>query len=110
MSSAPPEPRTRNENYPSLLYSWWCTLFAVVIILFRLGGRKVRTNVLFREDWIMAFSLVPLLIRMGLVHVVLLYGTNNVIFTGLTSTRIQHRETGSQLVLASRIFYAMLYV
>ena len=107
-SAAPPEPRSRQANYPTLLFSWWCTGFAVVIILFRLGGRKVRTNVLFREDHIMALSLIPLLMRMALVHVILLYGTNNVDPTGLSPLQIHHRSIGSRLVLASRICYAML--
>ena len=65
---------------------------------------------MFAEDRIMAFSIVPLLIRMALVHVVLLYGTNNVVAEGLTAGQIQRRSIGSRLVLASRIFYAMLYV
>ncbi|KAJ9627022.1 hypothetical protein H2203_003482 [Taxawa tesnikishii (nom. ined.)] len=107
-SDAPPEPRTRDDNYPTLLFSWWCTGFALVIILVRLGGRKVRTNVLFREDKIMALSIIPLLIRMGLVHVILLFGTNNVSTSGgISPTKIHQRSIGARLVLASRIFYAM---
>ncbi|GAB7349350.1 hypothetical protein MBLNU459_g8482t1 [Dothideomycetes sp. NU459] len=106
-SSSPPEPRSRNANYPTLLFSWWCTGFAVAIILARLWGRKIRTGKLFREDKIMALSLLPLLIRMGLVHVILLFGTNNVITDGLTERQIWHRSIGSRLVLASRIFYAL---
>jgi len=56
----------------------------------------------------MALSLVPLLGRMALVHLVLLWGTNNAITDGLTPLDIQHREIGSKLVLASRIMYAAL--
>lgn len=43
---------------------------------------------------------------MALVHVILLYGTNNAITTGLTAEQIYHRSIGSRLVLASRVFYA----
>lgn len=43
---------------------------------------------------------------MALVHVILLFGTNNVQPQGLTSQQIYHRSIGSRLVLASRIFYA----
>jgi hypothetical protein len=50
--------------------------------------------------------LIPLFTRQALVHVILLYGTNNAITTGLTDGEIQHRIIGSKLVLASRIFYA----
>ena len=74
----------------------------------RISGRYVRTERLFREDKIMAWSLVPLLARMALVHVVLIWGTNNTTSEGLTPLNIQHREIGSRLVLVSRIMYAML--
>src|SRR3954462_3594575 len=50
---------------------------------------------------------VPLLIRMALVHVILLFGTNNVQLDGITPHAIWSRSIGSRLVLASRIFYAM---
>lgn len=54
----------------------------------------------------MLYSIIPLLIRMGLVHVVLIWGTNNTTTDGLSAMEIRHRETGSKLVLAARIFYA----
>jgi hypothetical protein len=59
----------------------------------------------------MLLSIIPLLARMGLVHVILIWGTNNVdVSKGLTDIQIYHRMIGSKLVLASRICYAMLYV
>jgi hypothetical protein len=74
----------------------------------RLIGRMVRNNQLFKEDKIMFASIVPLLGRMALVHVILLWGTNNVDTSkGLGEMDILHRTTGSRLVLAARIFYAM---
>ncbi|KAF1833679.1 hypothetical protein BDW02DRAFT_371872 [Decorospora gaudefroyi] len=107
-SASAPERRTRAANNPTLLYSWWCTIFSIVIIGFRLSGRYIRNERLFREDKIMAWSIIPLVARMGFVHVVLIYGTNNVDVTGLTDpVKIRHREIGSQLVLAARIFYAL---
>jgi hypothetical protein len=54
----------------------------------------------------MLLAIIPLLTRMGFVHVVLLYGTNNISTIGLSAKDIHRREIGSQLVLASRIFYA----
>lgn len=55
----------------------------------------------------MLYSVIPLLIRMALIHVVLIWGTNNTASFGLTETEIRHREIGSKLVLAARVFYAM---
>ena len=110
-SDSAPERRTRLANNPTLLYSWWCTVFSAVIIGVRLSGRYIRNERLFREDKIMALSIIPLFARMGFVHVVLIYGTNNVDVSNLTDpVIIRHREIGSQMVLGSRIFYALLYV
>lgn len=107
-TESPPEPRTQLANNPTLLFSWWCTGFATVIILLRVAGRYIRTEKLFTEDKVIFWSLIPLYIRMGLVHVILLYGTNNVNPTSLDAAEIHRRVIGSKLVLASRIFYAML--
>lgn len=106
-----PAPRSRAAVNPTLLYSWWCTIFSAVIILIRLSGRYIRNERLFREDKIMAWSILPLFARMGFIHVVLIYGTNNVDITGLTDpVKIDHRRIGSQMVLGARIFFALLYV
>lgn len=55
----------------------------------------------------MATAIIPLLARMALVHVVLLYGTNNTTLDGLTQEAIHNRMIGSKFVLGARIFYAM---
>jgi hypothetical protein len=108
-ATTPPDRRTRLADHPTLLYSWWATCFAAVVILTRLAGRKTRSNKLFREDWIMFLALVPLFARMAFVHLVLIYGTNNVTTIGVeyTAEEIKNREFGSKLVLAARIFYAL---
>lgn len=107
--TAPPEPRSRISNWPTVLFSWWCTSFAAVIIITRVLGRKVRSNKLFREDWIMLVALIPLFVRMIFIHFVLIYGTNNVDTTGFeyTEQELYLRSIGSRLVLPARIFYAM---
>lgn len=56
----------------------------------------------------MAAAMIPLFIRMALIHVVLRHGTNNVVTTGMPEMQIQDRMLGSKAVLAARIFYAML--
>ena len=106
--SPPPRARSARDDHPTLLVSWWCTGFALAIILVRLAGRMTRSEKLYREDKIMGLSIVPLLGRMGLIHVVLIWGTNNAITAGLTPEDIRHREIGSRLVLVSRIVYAIL--
>jgi len=103
---APPALQTKLDMNATLLVSWWCTLFSLTAIVIRLMGRWVRTERLFREDKIMFWSVIPLMIRMGLIHVVLIWGTNNTVTTGLSLEQIRQREIGSKLVLAARIFYA----
>lgn len=110
LSSDPPQRHNRSANHPTLLVSWFCTGCALVIIILRVGGRYVRTERLFKEDKIMFASIIPLFIRMGLVHAILLFGTNNVTTDGLSPQDIHERSIGSKLVLASRMFYAILYV
>ena len=107
-SDVPPAARTPLEDHPTLLVTYWCSIFALVIIIFRLAGRYVRTEQLFREDKIMALSIVPLMARLAVVHVVLIYGTNNAAIIGLSPGQVHRREIGSGLVLLSRIMYAAL--
>ncbi|KAL9099264.1 MAG: hypothetical protein Q9187_009522, partial [Circinaria calcarea] len=104
--SSPPNAQTAVTRNPGLLVSWWCTAFALTIIIVRLVGRYIRTEKLFREDKIMAWSIAPLLLRMAFAHCVLRWGTNNVVLTGMTPLELSRRELGSVLVLPARIFYA----
>jgi hypothetical protein len=102
----PPALQTKEDMNPTLMISWWCTGFALAVILVRVSGRYVRTEKLFKEDKIMAASIIPLMIRMALVHIILIWGTNNTATESLSAIDIYHREIGSKLVLVSRIFYA----
>ncbi|KAK0367337.1 hypothetical protein LTR94_000334 [Friedmanniomyces endolithicus] len=53
--------------------------------------------------------MIPLFIRMGLIHMVLIYGTNNIRTSGysLSASELERHSTGARLVLVARIFYAM---
>jgi hypothetical protein len=88
------------------------TLFCSAIILLRLAGRLIRTEKLFREDSTAALALVPLFLRMGCVHVILIYGTNNAQLAGagLSDEQLHKKSIASGLVLLSRILYAAAYV
>jgi hypothetical protein len=100
-----PDFETFRDVKPTLLVSWWCTIYAMSVVFLRIAGRYVRTEKLF-NDGIMLLAMIPLLMRMAFVHVVLLFGTNNTVTTGLSPNEIHQRELGSQLVLVSRIMYA----
>ncbi|KAF2152744.1 hypothetical protein K461DRAFT_268639 [Myriangium duriaei CBS 260.36] len=106
-ASNPPVPHDGIHNRPTLLYSWWCTIFASLLILARLAARKIRIDKLFFEDKIMAATIIPLFIRMGCIHVVLNKGTNNVDSSSLNAGQIADREVGSKVVLAARVFFSI---
>ncbi|KAL7273828.1 hypothetical protein RUND412_003294 [Rhizina undulata] len=104
-----PPPRTLPSVKPTLLVCWWCTCLCVFIILARLLWRYIRTLTVYVEDWYMLASMFPLLVRMGFVHVVLLYGTNNVnveLLEGSGGDWEERMIVGSKVVLAARVAYA----
>ncbi|KAI1633958.1 hypothetical protein F4809DRAFT_549484 [Biscogniauxia mediterranea] len=103
--SPPPPLHTPQHDKPTLLVCWWITLFCTTIILLRVAGRFIRSEKLFREDRTAALAILPLWFRMGCVHVILLYGTNNAQFTHLTSEELRQKAIASGLVLASRMFH-----
>ncbi|EKD14062.1 integral membrane protein, putative [Drepanopeziza brunnea f. sp. 'multigermtubi' MB_m1] len=106
LTSEAPDVQGFREIKPTLLVSWWCTIYAIVIILFRFAGRYARAERVFVEDGIMLAALLPISIRQAFVHLVLLHGTNNTKIDGLSTESIREREIGSQMVLISRILYA----
>ncbi|KAK0630618.1 hypothetical protein B0T17DRAFT_489304 [Bombardia bombarda] len=106
--SDPPPLRAFVVDKPTLLVCWWITIFCAVIILLRVCGRFVRTERLFREDKMAALALLPLFLRMGCVHFILVHGTNNAQLEGvrLSEDALRRKSIASGLVLLSRILYA----
>ncbi|EWC44880.1 hypothetical protein DRE_00939 [Drechslerella stenobrocha 248] len=103
----PAQYRSIIEDNPTLLVTWWATGCSLFIILTRCFGRYVRTMRLFRDDQWMLLSIIPLMIRLALAHVVLKYGTNNTQGSLLNDEEIRRREIGSKVVIASRVFFAV---
>jgi hypothetical protein len=106
--SSPPPARLFSEDKATLLTSWWITAMCAVVIILRLIGRYIRVEQLFAEDKVAALVLIPLFLRMGFVHPILLFGTNNVLVDDtlpLTDVEIYHRSIASRLVLVSRILH-----
>ncbi|EHK43623.1 uncharacterized protein TrAtP1_001530 [Trichoderma atroviride] len=106
--SDPPALRDFSQDKPSLLVCWWATIFCALMILLRIAGRFIRTERLFSEDKFAAVALIPMFLRMGCVHFILVHGTNNADFTGVTLTaeEIRKKSIASGLVLLSRVLYA----
>jgi hypothetical protein len=107
-NSIPPPARTALRDRPTLLVAWWTSSCALAVIFMRIFGRYTRTLQIFSDDKWMLASAVPLMLRVGVVHLVLTYGTNNVDISGLTDDDVRKRAVGSRLVLLARVLYAAL--
>ncbi|KAK0649569.1 hypothetical protein B0T16DRAFT_372678 [Cercophora newfieldiana] len=105
---APPA-RPFSDDKPTLLVSWWIAGLCSIVIALRLAGRYIRVEKLFIEDKIAGIFLIPLLLRTAVLHVVLLYGTNNISLSSsdlvLSREEIRRRSIGSGLVLLTRILH-----
>lgn len=109
--SPPPPLHTFGEDKPTLLVCWWITLFCTSVILIRMLGRFIRSEKLFKEDKTAGYAIIPLFMRMGCVHFILIWGTNNAQLPDDLSERdIRRKSIASGLVLASRILQATTYV
>ncbi|EFX03017.1 pth11-like integral membrane protein [Grosmannia clavigera kw1407] len=106
--SSPPSLHLFSEDKPTLLVCWWITFFCCTVIVLRIAGRYIRSERLFVEDRFVAYAIIPLFLRMGCVHIILKYGTNNADFSGVTlsETHLRQKRIASGLVIASRIFHA----
>lgn len=106
LSTLAPAPTDVTEIKPTMIMSIWCTCYAIIIILFRVVGRWIRTKTIFIEDVILLLSIIVLIARMVLIKYILITGTNNIDLSFISPQDIPQREFGSRLVLASRMLYA----
>lgn len=97
----------------ALATSYVASILTVVLVFVRLIWRYRRGERMYPDDIWMGVSLGPLLIRLGLIHMVLVYGTNNINYDevdllGMNPVQVQRRVIGSKLILLTRITYAGL--
>lgn len=120
--SSAPAFRPTFLDRPTLLTTYWCSGFCLFLIFARIFWRFVRLLKVYRDDWWMVASIIPLGIRLALAHMVLIWGTNNISLAAFDRFRepqngkeyidwgldeeIRRRENGSKCVLAARVAYA----
>ncbi|KAF8470839.1 hypothetical protein BDZ91DRAFT_693822 [Kalaharituber pfeilii] len=96
-------------DYPSLTVAHTMSYLSFAIIVFRSIMRWYRRQKYCLEDYLMMSSVFWLFMRLGLVHMVLVWGTNNVSASirekGFTEEEIQQRSMASKMLLASRFAY-----
>ena len=95
----------------TLIVTYVCTFVALVFILIRFLCRRMRGEkfMLFHDDVWMGVALVPLLLRLGISHAVIVNGTSTTkITTPLSNDAVERRVLGSKLVLVTRVLYPAL--
>lgn len=86
------------------------TGLAIFLMVFRVVLRRVRGQQWNVSDYLTMVCMFCLLARTSMIHVVLVWGTNNVPkfyrhFHTFTPTEVYQRETASKLLLVSRTMY-----
>lgn len=83
---------------------------AIGLITLRLLMRKLKRLKFVLGDYFSMGAIICVLARFALVHVILIWGTNNMTSTFrqthfFTLEEIRHREIASKFVLVNRVFY-----
>ncbi|KAF8431979.1 hypothetical protein BGX38DRAFT_1227572 [Terfezia claveryi] len=99
------------RDWPTLIVTYICAFLSLTFIAIRLICRRIRGERYwsFHDDMWMGISVFPLLLRLGLIHVVIVYGTNSLsmeTLQALNEGEMEERILGSKVVLATRITYA----
>ncbi|KAJ5401009.1 hypothetical protein N7465_011498 [Penicillium sp. CMV-2018d] len=94
----------------TLIILWVFTWVTIGLIVFRLLVRKLKGFQFVLGDYFAMGAILCALARLGLVHVIIIWGTNNMSTKfrhthDFTSEEIRRREIASKLVLANRVFY-----
>lgn len=95
---------------PTLLIHWLFSCLALLVMGVRLWGRKYVRQEYNLGDYLTMGACACALIRLGMIHVVLTWGTNNMTATErqdyhFTPQDIYRREIGSKLSICNRFFY-----
>lgn len=94
----------------TLIILWVFTWVAIGLIVFRLLVRKLKGFKFVLGDYFAMGAILCALVRLALVHVILIWGTNNMSSTfrhthNFTPEEIRRREIASKFVLTNRVFY-----
>ncbi|KAK1981811.1 hypothetical protein LZ30DRAFT_719217 [Colletotrichum cereale] len=95
---------------PTLLIHWLFSCLAFSVMVVRLVWKKVAKQDFNIGDWLTIAAIVCAMTRLGLIHVVLTWGTNNVSKAyrkthAFSNEEIYRREIGSKLSIVNRVFY-----
>lgn len=95
---------------PTLLIHWLFSWITILIMCVRLAWRKLAKQDFNLGDYLTMAAIVCALTRLGLIHVVLIWGTSNIPPTvreshDFTDREIYQRVVGSKCSIANRFIY-----
>ncbi len=99
-----------DQTQITIVIVWVFSWVAITIMGIRLLWQRLQTRKFFMGDYLTMAAIFCALARVGIIHVVLIWGSNNVTAAfrashHFTATEIYHREVGGKLTLVNRIFY-----
>lgn len=99
-----------DDTEVTIVTTWVFTWLSEAFMALRLIMRKVRKQDFNISDYFTIAAMAFLIIRLAMVHVVLIWGTNNIpedfrASHTFTALEIYQREIGSKLTLAVRAVY-----
>jgi len=94
----------------TIIILWVFTWLVTGMIILRLLLRKLKGFKFSLGDYFAMGAILCALVRLALVHVILIWGTNNMSSTfrhthDFTPEEIRRREIASKFVLVNRVFY-----
>lgn len=95
---------------PTLIIHWLFSWLALAIMALRLGWKHVSKKRYNMGDYLTVGAILCVLARLGFIHIVLTWGTNNIpkaVWKSrtLTAEEIYRRGVGSRLAIANRFVY-----
>lgn len=98
------------KDETTLVIHWVFSCLAILVMLVRLVWKRATRQSFNMGDYLTMAAIVCALTRLGLIHVVLTWGTTNMprrfrAKHKFTDQEIYRREIGSQLSIANRFFY-----
>jgi hypothetical protein len=98
------------DTYQTIVIMYVFTWLGMAFMIARLIMRKYRGQKFDLSDYITMVCMACLLARMSLIHVVLVWGSNNLTAAYrlkhvFTAKEIYQRTVGSKLTLVNRVFY-----
>jgi hypothetical protein len=94
----------------TLLIVWVCTWVAIAVMSLRLLLVKLNKKAFSTGDYLTMGAIFCALARLSLIHVVLIWGSNNMTSKfrashQFTRQEIYQREVGGKLTIVNRLFY-----